>query len=136
MPGLYVTYAFTFTCGSALKWFRDRFASWREGEAAAKGVDLFDLLIEEAALSGTELLFLPHLAGAATPYMDSLSRGALVGLGLETTGRDVVRAILEGVTYEIMVNVERLAEAGIEVRSSGPWAACPDPPPTCSSRPT
>jgi xylulokinase len=116
VPGLYVSYAFTFTCGAALKWFRDRLAPWREGEASARGQDLFDLLIDEAAGEGTDLLFLPHLAGAATPYMDSLSRGALVGLGLETTGRDIVRAILEGVTYEIMVNVERLAEAGIEVQ--------------------
>jgi xylulokinase len=122
VAGLYVSYAFTFTCGSLLKWFRDVFASDRGREAEERGIELFDLLVEEAAAKGTSLLLLPHFAGAATPYMDAGATGALVGLGLDTTGRDILRAILEGVTYEMMVNVERLAEAGIavtEIRAVG-----------------
>ncbi len=105
VAGLYVTYAFTFTCGSLLKWYRDGF----------RGAGDFDLLVGEAAAEGTSLLLLPHFAGAATPYMDSGAVGAIIGLTIETTGRDIARAILEGVTYEMMVNVERLAEAGIAV---------------------
>lgn len=113
--GLYVTYAFTFTCGSVLKWFRDRLGSGRQAEADRRGVDIFDVLVEDAAGEPSPLLLLPHFAGAATPYMDSQAVGAIVGLGIETTERDIVRAILEGVTYEMMVNVERLEEAGIAV---------------------
>ena len=75
VPGLYVTYAFTFTSGSVLKWFRDRFAGDSRAEAERRGVDVFDLLIEEAAGASTSLLLLPHFAGAATPYMDSSARG-------------------------------------------------------------
>jgi xylulokinase len=122
VAGLYVTYAFTFTCGSLLKWFRDRFAQGRQAEADGRGVDLFDLLVEEAAEKATSILLLPHFAGAATPWMDAHATGAIVGLALDTTGADIVRAILEGVTYEIMVNMERLAEAGIvidELRAVG-----------------
>jgi xylulokinase len=115
VPGFYVTYAFTFTCGSVLKWFRDHLAGDRRIEAERRGLDVFDLLIEEAAGSPSPLLLLPHFAGAATPYMDADARGAIIGLGIETTGRDIVRAILEGVTYEMMVNVECLAEAGVAV---------------------
>lgn len=115
VAGLYVTYAFTFTCGSLLRWFRDGFSGHREREAEERGIDLFDLIVEEAAAKDTTLLLLPHFAGAATPYMDARATGAMVGLGLETTGRDIARAILEGVTYEMMVNVERLVEAGIAV---------------------
>jgi xylulokinase len=126
LEGLYVTYAFTFTCGSVLKWFRDALAGDRRAEAERRGADVFDLLIEEAvgAPGGdpSPLLLLPHFAGAATPYMDSGAKGAIVGLGIETTGRDIVRAILEGVTFEMMVNLERLEEAGIavdELRAAG-----------------
>lgn len=115
VEGLYVTYAFTFTCGSVLKWFRDKLADDRQAEAKSRGVDVFDLLIEEAAGEPSPLLLLPHFAGAATPYMDSDAKGAIVGLGIDTTRRDIVRAILEGVTFEMMVNVERLSEAGIAV---------------------
>ncbi|MDP3176798.1 MAG: FGGY-family carbohydrate kinase, partial [Spirochaetaceae bacterium] len=116
VAGLYVTYAFTFTCGSLLKWFLENLGPGRRAEAEGRVVDAFDLLIEEAtAGEGTPLLLLPHFAGAATPYMDSQAAGAIVGLGLETTGSDIVRAILEGVTYEMMVNVERLEDAGIAV---------------------
>ncbi len=115
VEGLYVTYAFTFTCGSLLKWFRDKLAGDRRAEAESRGIDVFDLLIEEAAGAPSPLLLLPHFAGAATPYMDSDAKGAIVGLSIDTTGRDIIRAILEGVTFEMMVNIERLAEAGIEV---------------------
>lgn len=116
VAGLYVTYAFTFTCGSLLKWFRDNLAGDRQADAERRGLSVFDLLVEEAAGEGTPLLLLPHFAGAATPYMDSDARGAIVGLGIESTGRDILRAILEGVTYEIMVNVERLEASGIAVQ--------------------
>jgi xylulokinase len=115
VAGLYVTYAFTFTCGSVLKWYRDRLSGDRRGEAEARGIDVFDLLVEEAAARESPLLLLPHFAGAATPYMDAGSVGAIVGLTIDTTGRDIARAILEGVTYEIMVNMERLEAAGIAV---------------------
>jgi xylulokinase len=122
VPGLYVTYAFTFTCGSILRWFRDTLAGGRQAEADRRGVDIFDLLIEEAAGQPSPLLLLPHFAGAATPYMDPQAKGAIVGLGIETTGRDIIRAILEGVTFEMMLNLERLEEAGIkieELRAAG-----------------
>jgi xylulokinase len=115
VAGLYVTYAFTFTCGSLLKWFRDAFAEGEKAKAEGEGREVFELLVEEALASKGSLLLLPHFAGAATPYMDSGARGALLGLGLDTTRGDVLRAILEGVTYEMMVNVERLEEAGIAV---------------------
>jgi hypothetical protein len=69
--GPYVTYAFTFTCGSLLKWFRDRFAQDRLAEARRRDLDVFDLLVEEAGGEPSPLLLLPHFAGVATPYMDS-----------------------------------------------------------------
>jgi Sugar (pentulose and hexulose) kinases len=115
MAGLYVTYAFTFTCGSLLKWFRDEIAPDLKALAEREGRDAFELLVAEASEREAPLLLLPHFAGAATPYMDALARGALVGLSLDTTRGDILRAILEGVTYEMMVNVERLEEAGIAV---------------------
>ena len=56
---------------------------------------------------------LPHFAGAATPYMDSGSRGAIVGLSLATTARDIYLGCMEAVAYEMRLNRDRLAASGV-----------------------
>ncbi len=108
---MYVTYAFTFTSGSVLKWYRDSFGKLHNNSVNQSYGDL----IEAAAKTPSDIFILPHFAGAATPYMDTDSRGAIVGLTINTKPEEILRAILEGITYEIMVNVERLDEAGIHV---------------------
>ena len=102
-PDTYVCYAFSFTGGAAAKWYRDNLAP---GSSYAA--------LDDAAPSApTGLLLLPHFAGAATPYMDNGSKAAIVGLTLEHTAADLYKAVLEGVTYEIMSNVEQLESCGI-----------------------
>lgn len=112
---MYVTYAFTFTSGSVLKWFRDNFGSIYLGDAVKSNVNLYSLLIEKAINCQTDIFLLPHFAGAATPYMDMEAKGAIIGLSINTKAEEIIKAILEGITFEIMVNVERLEEAGINI---------------------
>jgi xylulokinase len=76
---------------------------------------LYDLLIEKAAKGPSNIFVLPHFAGAATPYMDTEAKGAIIGLNINTKAEEIIKAILEGITFEIMVNVEKLMEAGIKV---------------------
>ena len=47
--------------------------------------------------------------------MDSGSRGAIVGLTLATTARDIYLACMEAVAYEMRLNQERLASSGVEL---------------------
>jgi xylulokinase len=61
----------------------------------------------------TGLLVLPHFAGAATPYMDTGSKGAILGLTVATTAADLYRACMEGVVYEMRLNYEALSGSGI-----------------------
>lgn len=137
---MYVTYAFTFTSGSMLKWYRDNFGQIFKEEAVRTGVNIYDLLIEKALkingkspvlekenapenvqenmqenIKAADLFVLPHFAGAATPYMDTAAKGAIVGLDIDTKGEDIIKAILEGITFEMMVNVERLAKSGVKI---------------------
>ena len=60
------------------------------------------------------LLVLPHFAGAATPYMDTGSKGAIVGLTTAHTVSDIYRACMEGVVYEVLLNMEHLQSSGIQ----------------------
>ena len=56
---------------------------------------------------------LPHFAGAATPYMDTGSRGAILGLTTATTVPKIYRACMEGVAYEMRLHYEALQGSGI-----------------------
>lgn len=100
--GNYVTYAYSYTGGELCRWCRDALCRRPHREIEAGPYD-----------GPTGLLVLPHFAGAATPYMDSGSRGAIVGLSLATTDRDIYLACLESVAYEMRLNMERLASSGV-----------------------
>ncbi|MCK9251593.1 MAG: FGGY family carbohydrate kinase [Clostridiales bacterium] len=119
LPGLYVTYAFTFTGGSLLKWFRDRLGLPYRLESEKSGINAYTLMIERALASPgpSPILVLPHFAGAATPYMDAGAQGLMAGLTIDTGPEAMIRGILEGITFEIMVNVEKLAGAGVIIES-------------------
>ena len=100
--GNYVTYAFSYTGGELLRWCADDLCGRTHEE------------LQSGAYDGpTGLLVLPHLAGAATPYMDSGAKGAIIGLTLGTKARDVYLACMEGVAYEMRLNRERLAASGV-----------------------
>jgi xylulokinase len=112
---MYVTYAFTFTSGSMLKWYGDQFGqAWQE-EAKRSDMNPYEHMISKATKKPSPVFVLPHFAGAATPYMDTQAQGAMIGLNINTTSEDIFKAVLEGITFEMMVNVERLAEAGVAV---------------------
>ena len=100
--GRFVTYAYSYTGGELLRWCRDALCRRSHEELQSGPCD-----------GPTGLLVLPHFAGAATPYMDSGSRGAIVGLSLATTDRDIYLACMEAVAYEMRLNRERLAASGV-----------------------
>lgn len=109
--GTYVCYALSFTGGATLKWFRDSFFAHR-----ADDKDFYRDLDASIPQDPTGILVLPHFAGAANPYMDNSSRAAIVGLTLEHDAKDLYKALMEGVTYEIMTNIEHLESFGISPR--------------------
>ena len=115
VPGRYVSLAYLYSAGSILRWYRDHFAADAKAVAEATGRDVYDVLIEGAPDGPIDLFLLPHFAGTGTPYLDSDSRGLLAGLTLNSTPADVTRAILDGVAYEMRVNLEAVRAGGLRV---------------------
>lgn len=112
VPGKYLCYAFSYTGGALLQWFLETFAGDELKKAKEENVSAYDVM--EAGYSGpTGLLVLPHFAGAATPYMDTESKGAILGLTMETEKKEIYWACMEGVAYEMRLNEEILRSAGI-----------------------
>lgn len=114
-PGTYVCYAFSFTGGSLVQWVIDNLAGDARAQALREGRDVYSVLDAACADAPTGLLALPHFAGAATPYMDSGSKGAILGLTLDHTAADLYRAVMEGVCYEMRLNMEALASGGVAI---------------------
>ncbi|MCR5004961.1 MAG: carbohydrate kinase, partial [Clostridiales bacterium] len=104
VPGKYAAYAFSYTGGALIQWAMETFGRGETNESMeqAYGKD-----------EPSGLLVLPHFAGAATPYMDTGSKGAILGLTTATTAADIYRACMEGVAYEMRLNYEALAGSGI-----------------------
>ena len=115
VPGLYFTVAFNLTGGNLLRWFRDEFGreETRQAEQSDRGV--YDLLLDQIPAEPTGILVLPHFVATGTPYFDIAPTGAIVGLKLTTTRGEVIKSLLEGVTYEMRLNVDILRKAGVAI---------------------
>jgi xylulokinase len=100
-----------------LRWYRDTFGRLEMQEAAAAGRDAYDLILAGAPAGPTALMVLPHFAGSGTPWLDTTSKGAILGLTFGVDQATLAKAILEGLTFELRVNLDLLRRAGIEVET-------------------
>jgi len=110
----YVTYAYNISGGAVLRWYRDALMAELRKDAQARGCSVYDLFNERCPKEPTGLIFLPHLQGmGGTPDVRTGAKGAIWGLTMQTGTAELYRAILEGLTYEMAYNLERLARYGI-----------------------
>lgn len=100
--GKYACYVLSYAGGATLKWFRDNFSDKSYAE--------LDKMVKDEP---SDLMIMPHFAGAATPYMDSSSKAAMIGLTFEHRKEDIYKALMEGTAYEIMLNLKVLKNYGI-----------------------
>ncbi|SHH86136.1 FGGY-family carbohydrate kinase [Clostridium grantii] len=113
-----IAYAFSFTGGALLKWYRDKLVNMEKEIINNSGKSSYDYFNEKVDMTKPSgLLVLPYFAGAGTPNMDGTAKGGIIGLTLDTSSSDIYKALMEGVTYEMRLNIEKLSEAGIEIDS-------------------
>ena len=94
------------TAGSSYQWLRNEICHAEVAEADAKGVSPYELIDAKIALSppgANGLVFLPYLMGERTPRWNPNARGAFIGLTLAHKRADILRAVLEGVTYNLCI---------------------------------
>jgi xylulokinase len=94
--GGYYAFAGQYTSGASIEWLREVLG------ATAEAIEYHGLSAsaERVPAGSLGVLFLPHLRLANPPYDDPRSRGALIGLTMDS-GRDVItRAIFEGLALE------------------------------------
>ena len=113
--GMHFTFSLNHIGGILLKWWRDNFALAEVAVAANEGRDAYQVIDETMPEGPSPVMFLPHLNGSGTPTCDLHSKGAVVGLTLATTPRDIAKAILEGLTFELRTNLDTMKSCGIAV---------------------
>ncbi len=116
VPGMYTTVAFSLTGGNILKWFRDQFGQAEMAAARANGSNVYELLLAQLEDRPTSLLALPYFTTSGTPHFDSNVPGALLGLRLSSSRAEILRALLEGVVFEMRLNLEILERSGGGIR--------------------
>lgn len=110
VPGKWHIMGVTQGAGLSLQWFQQQLATGAS----------FDSLTAEAAEApaGSQGLFwLPYLMGERTPHLDASARGGWIGVTAKHTRKDLVRAVIEGVSYSQKDCLELIEGIGAGVES-------------------
>lgn len=110
LDDLYCTYMFNYTSNVVVNWFRKDILHGYKGDFENQ----FDYL--EGGKTPTDILLLPYFAGSATPKQDMNAKGAILNLTDKTRDVDIYRAILEGTSFEMKVNLETGKDYGINAK--------------------
>ena len=116
VPGAWHVMGVVQAAGLSLKWFRDNFCAAEMEAAKQMGVDAYELTNKEAAespIGANKLLYAPYLMGERTPHLDADCRGMFFGLSAMHQRRDLLRAVMEGVTYSLNDCLSILAGMGV-----------------------
>lgn len=97
----------TLNGGNALKWTREKLLKSELSYAQ------LDILAGQVEPGSQGLMFMPYLAGERTPFQNPDARGAFHGLGLGHDSSHILRAVLEGITYNLKASLEIFRDLGI-----------------------
>lgn len=82
------------SCGSTVSWWMDKILNTKDYDEETKESDI-------EKLGENSLLFYPHLVGDKTIYANPNLRGGFLGIGTETTRKDMTLAVMEGICFGV-----------------------------------
>lgn len=100
--------------GGLLEWWRMYFSTEEQRIAKEKGISCWQEMMETAAHSpagANGVYFLPHFYGSMSPVIDPYSRGAYIGMTAATTKADMLRALIEGLDYQMKDMLDAMENA-------------------------
>ena len=101
--------------GGAYQWAKDTLCLHEEEKARAIGLSAFALmddLVDNTKPGAGKLIFLPYLLGERSPRWNTDARGAFVGLSSSHTKSDMLRAVLEGVAFNLKIILDIIETEG------------------------
>ncbi len=116
VPGAWHMMGVTQGAGLSLKWFRDNFCTNEIEVAKGMGIDPYVLMTKEAEkvpAGSRGLIYLPYLMGERTPHLNPKAKGVFFGLSAAHTKNEMLRAVIEGVSYSLLDCMEIIKDTGM-----------------------
>jgi xylulokinase len=113
VPGMVQPCGTMQTAGSSYAWLKNQLCALEKAAAQELGLSPYELMnaeLEKSPPGAGGLVFLPYLLGERTPRWNPEAKGALLGLTLEHTRADVIRAVIEGVTLNLSIILDIFRE--------------------------
>jgi xylulokinase len=101
------------TAGSAYAWLKNEICTMEKAAASGSGGNPYELInreIETSPPGANGIVFLPYMLGERSPRWNPDAKAALLGLTLEHTRADVLRAVMEGVTLNLSIILDIFRE--------------------------
>ncbi len=113
LPGMYTALGPMQSAGGAYQWVRDQLCIPEKLASEQLGIspyELMNLQVLKSDPGAKGLFFFPYLLGERSPRWNPEARAAFFGLTMAHTRADIIRATLEGVTYNLRVILEALQQ--------------------------
>jgi len=94
--------------GVCLEWFRKNVMA-ADAAGNLMSFEEIDKMASAKNVGANGLFFYPYFGGSSHPESDTVSKASLVGLDLSHDRFDIARAIMEGVTYQILWVLEDMS---------------------------
>ncbi|MHA1336203.1 MAG: xylulokinase [Promethearchaeota archaeon] len=121
IPGRYMIINEQEIAGGALSYLRDNILYHKDEllqeEQVPDVYKIFDKIVEKTPPGANKLIFTPWLFGERSPVDDHVIRGGLYNISLDTTREHLIRAIFEGVAFNVrwlLYYVEKFIEKWVK----------------------
>jgi xylulokinase len=111
LPQLFVSFVYN-QGGTLVRWFRDTFAR-ADREHLRAGEDIYDILSHEMPEEPTRLFTLPYFDPTGPPQFQVDASGVILGLRTSTRRGEILKSIMESVTFYFADSVHGLEAMGI-----------------------
>lgn len=120
VPGLYSPTGTMQAAGASYQWLRDQLCKEEVDQGRELGVSpyvLMDQKAEQIAPGSDRLIYLPYLMGERSPRWNPQARATLIGLTIKHTREHIIRAFMEGVSFNLKVILDAFLEQGAKVEA-------------------
>jgi len=104
IDGMYASATSVFSAGNSLRWVRDvicRDLIEKEESGGGSAYEMMDILAGNSPIGANKLIFNPSLAGGSMIEESPYIRGGYAGLTLGHRREDLIRAAIEGISFNL-----------------------------------
>jgi len=105
-PEMYMPCGTMQTAGASYNWLKNTLCQVEQQAAQNLDLSVYELMnlsVEDSNPGANNLLYLPYLMGERSPHWNPNAKGAFVGLTLRHNRKDIIRSVLEGVTFNLKI---------------------------------